>query len=158
MCENNTQNSHLVLNPSQRIDTQMKISAAVRTARPLSMLSSVHLFQPSTEMARAVTMESIGEAAGAGSGPLSCHNTCRGWLGVPAVSINAASSCTGPAHLRHSHHRPHPLQAVYLPYQQGPVMAPALMSLPSPPSSQRDEAEAGSISGQLSGNILPIWF
>lgn len=143
MYKTNTPNSPLVLNDSQRIPDKKC---------QLSLPPSVHLFQPSTEMARAVTMESIGEAAGAGSGPLPCNNTCRGWLGVPTAPISTPSPCTGPAHLRHSHHRTHPLQAVYLPYHQGPVVAPA--PLPSPPCSQRDEAEAGSISGQPSGNFL----
>lgn len=157
----------------------------------LKMMSFKHvacidLFQPSTEMARAVTMESIGETAGAGSGPLPCHNTCRmelsppcrGWSGVPTgpaiTAATAGSPCTGPAHLRHSHHRLPPLQAVYRPYplpclqpegrgeqqshQQGPVVAPAPTPLSSPPCSRRDEAQGGSISGQLSGkNIIHIF-
>lgn len=149
MSKLNGPNSHLVLNHSQRIP-----GGAVHHARQLSLLPSVHLLQPSTEMARAVTMESIGEAAGAGSGPLPCNNTCRGWLGVPIAPINAAS-CPGPAQLRHSHHRTNPLQPVYLPFQQGPALAPALTPLPSPPCRQRAEVEAGSISGQLPGrNIL----
>lgn len=128
-------------------------------------------------MARAVTMESIGETAGAGSGPLPCHNTCRmelsppyrGWPGVPTgpgIAATAGSPCTGPAHLRHSHHRLPASQAVYRPYplpclqpegrgeqqshQQGPVVAPAPTPLSLPPCSRRDEAEEGSISGQLS--------
>lgn len=143
---------NLVQNRSQSISDEKKQNKTNTQVR-LTGCHSVHLFQPSTEMARAVTMESLGEAAGAGSGPLSCHNTCRGWLGVPTAPVSAASSCTGPAHLRHSHHRPHPLQDVYLQYQPGPIVASAPMPSP-PPCSRRDEAKAGSISGQPSGNVV----
>lgn len=127
-------------------------------------------FQASTEMARAATIESVGETAGAGNGPLSHHNICRMELNGPSfhnwpgLLITTGS---GPAHFHYNHHHLHPLQAVYLScplpcshpegqdelqtHQQGPAVSPS--PTPPPPCNQREEVDAG-FSGQQPGNIF----
>nr|XP_046245910.1 uncharacterized protein LOC124059704 [Scatophagus argus]XP_046245911.1 uncharacterized protein LOC124059704 [Scatophagus argus] len=127
-------------------------------------------------MARAETIESVGETGGGGrNGPLPRHNSCRmelprpfqTWPGLLSTTTITTSSgtVTGPAHLHHNHLHLHPLQAVYLSYPlpyphpegqdepqthpQLPVLSPSPTPPPSPPCNRRD-ARGGSFSGEQS--------
>ncbi|XP_022053764.1 bcl-2-binding component 3 [Acanthochromis polyacanthus] len=115
-------------------------------------------------MARAETMETVGETGGAANGPLPGHNTCR--MELP----HSLHACVGAMHLHHNHHPLHTLQALYvsypLPYpdpqgqdqpqthQQLPPLSPS--ATPPPPSSplcsRRDERSRGTVGpSDLSG-------
>lgn len=136
-------------------------------------------FQASPEMARAETIESVGETGGGGNGPLSHHNTCH--MGLPQAFHNlhgllttttiTTGSGTDPTHLHHNHHPAHPFQAVYLPCllpylhpedQEEPQTHQHLATLsaspsPTPPPSPRcnplGDRGAG-FSGEHSGKIM----
>lgn len=135
------------------------------------------VIQASTEMARAETIERVGETGGGGNGPLSHHNTCRmelprpfhTWPGLLTTTTITTGSGTGPMHLHHNHHHLHPLQAVYLSYplpylhpegqdepqthQQLPTLLPSPTPPPSPLCNRREERGAG-FSGEQSGKIM----
>uniref|UniRef100_A0A3P8TLU1 BCL2 binding component 3 n=1 Tax=Amphiprion percula TaxID=161767 RepID=A0A3P8TLU1_AMPPE len=61
-------------------------------------------------MARAETIESVGETGGAANGPLPGHNTCG--MELP----RSLQAWAGAMHLHHNHHPLHTLQALYLSY------------------------------------------
>lgn len=122
-------------------------------------------------MARAETIESIGETGGSGgNGPLPRHNTCSmelprpfyNWPGLLTTTTITTSSGTssGAVHLHHHHHL-HPLQALYVSYplsyphpegQEEPQthqQLPTLSSSPTPPCSplcnRRGERVGGAV-------------
>ncbi|TKS80630.1 hypothetical protein D9C73_014732 [Collichthys lucidus] len=126
-------------------------------------------------MARAETIENVGETGGGANGPLSRHNTCRmelprpfpNWPGlITTTTITTGSGAgTGAMHLHHNHHHLHPFQAIYMSYplpyplseshdeaqthQQLPALSPSLTPPPSPLCNQREERD-GSFSGEQS--------
>ncbi|XP_070762715.1 bcl-2-binding component 3 [Enoplosus armatus] len=105
-------------------------------------------------MARAETIESVGETGAGGNGPLPSHNTCRMELPRPIhtwpglLIATGSGTGTGAMHLHHNHHHLHPLQALYLSYplpypqsegedepqthQQLPALSPSPTSPPLP--------------------------
>lgn len=104
-------------------------------------------------MARAETIESVGETGGGGNGPLPRHSTCRmelprplHWPGLLNTTIITSGSGMGSntMHLYHNHHV-HPLQAVCLSYTlpythpegqdepQSHQQSPAASPSPTPP-------------------------
>ncbi|XP_010744473.3 bcl-2-binding component 3 [Larimichthys crocea] len=128
-------------------------------------------------MARAETIENVGETGGGANGPLSRHNTCRmelprpfpNWPGLlTTTTITTGSGAgTGAMHLHHNHHHLHPFQAIYMSYplpypqseshdeaqthQQLPALSPSSTPPPSPLCNQREERD-GSFSGEQSGS------
>ncbi|KAG8001772.1 hypothetical protein GBF38_011963 [Nibea albiflora] len=126
-------------------------------------------------MARAETIENVGETGGGGNGPLSRHNTCRmelprpfpNWPGLlTTTTITTGSGAgTGAMHLHHNHHHLHPFQAIYMSYplpypqseshdeaqthQQLPALSPSSTPPPSPLCNQREERD-GRFSGEQS--------
>ncbi|XP_018521100.1 bcl-2-binding component 3 isoform X2 [Lates calcarifer] len=114
-------------------------------------------------MARAETIESVGETGGGGNGPLPGHNTCRmelprpfhSWPGLlTTTTITTGSGAgTGAIHLHHNHHHHlHPLQSLYLSYplpdetqthQQLPALPPSPAPPPSPLCNQREVRGGG---------------
>lgn len=138
----------------------------------------LYVIKASTEMARAETIETLGETGGRGNGPLSHHSTCcmelprpfHSWHGLPTTITTGSATSTGPMHPCHNHsHNLQPLQALYVSYtqpysppesqdepqthQQLPTLSPSL-SLPlSPLCNQREEVDAG-FSGEQSGKIM----
>ncbi|XP_028274741.1 bcl-2-binding component 3 [Parambassis ranga] len=123
-------------------------------------------------MARAETIESVGETGGGGGGggggnpPLPHHNSCgmelprplHTWPGLLATTtITTSTGAVGIHH--HSHHHLHPLQALYLSYplsyphpegrdeshshQQFPVSSPSPTPPPSPLCNRRGERIRG---------------
>lgn len=137
------------------------------------------VIQATTEMARAETIENVGETGGGANGPLSRHNTCRmelprpfpNWPGLlTTTTITTGSGAgTGAMHLHHNHHHLHPFQAIYMSYplpypqseshdeaqthQQLPALSPSSTPPPSPLCNQREERD-GSFSGEQSGKII----
>ncbi|KAF7657090.1 hypothetical protein LDENG_00032180 [Lucifuga dentata] len=118
-----------------------------------------------TEMARAETIENVGEAGGGGNGPLPHHNTCcvelprpiyHTWPGLLSTTAITTSTRTGTIHI---HHPLHPLPALYLPcplpylhpedledsqtHQQVPAFSPSPTPPPSPPCNRREERGGG---------------
>ncbi|KAM4590620.1 bcl-2-binding component 3 [Fundulus diaphanus] len=97
-------------------------------------------------MARAETIETLGESRGGGNGPLSCHNTCRMELPQhPPTWTSPLTARSGAPPLQNSSHNMEPLQALYLsnvlprPQQEGRGEAqthqqsPASSPSPTPP-------------------------
>lgn len=128
-------------------------------------------------MARAETIESVGETGGGGNGPLSHHNTCHmelpfhNWHGLLTTTTITTGSGTDPMHLHHNHHHLRPFQAVYLSYplpylhpedQEEPQTHQHLATLsaspsPTPPPSPRCnplEDRGAGFSGEHSGRIM----
>ncbi|KAM6987415.1 uncharacterized protein LKV04_010242 [Tautogolabrus adspersus] len=130
-------------------------------------------------MARAETIESVGEPGGGGNSPLPGHNTCRmevprpfhTWPGLlTTATITTSSTGMGAMHPHHLR----PLQAFYfsypLPYphpegqdepqthQQFPALSPSPTPPPSPPCNHREERGGGhassAFSGEQSGDCL----
>lgn len=116
-------------------------------------------------MARAETIESVGETGGA-NGPLPRHNTCRMELPRPfhtwpslvtATTVNTGSGTgAGAMHLHHSHHHLHPLQAVCLsytlpyPHPEGQNEPSTHQQLPPSPLCNRRDERGGGFSGEQS--------
>ncbi|XP_026154471.1 bcl-2-binding component 3 [Mastacembelus armatus] len=119
-------------------------------------------------MARAETIESVGETGGGGGHrPLPRHNTCsmelprpfHSWPSLLTTATITTSSLTTAVHLHYNHHHLHPLQALYLslPYpqpqgqdepqthQQLPAFSPSPTPPPSPFCNRRDVRGAGSV-------------
>ncbi|XP_060928981.1 uncharacterized protein LOC133003309 [Limanda limanda] len=109
-------------------------------------------------MARAETIESVGETGAGGNNSLPHHNICRmelpralhTWPGLLTTSTITTGSGTG-AILIHHHHL-HPLQPLHLPYpvpdqhqmhQQLPASSPSSAPPPLQLCSRREERDGG---------------
>ncbi|GLD52802.1 uncharacterized protein AKAME5_000564300 [Lates japonicus] len=127
-----------------------------------SLTTDRHIDPATTEMARAETIESVGETGGGGNGPLPGHNTCRmelprpfhSWPGLLTTTTITTGSGTGTGaiHLHHNHHHLHPLQSLYLSYplpdetqthQQLPALPPSPTPPPSPLCNRREVRGGG---------------
>ncbi|CAJ1064833.1 uncharacterized protein LOC121526349 [Xyrichtys novacula] len=129
-------------------------------------------------MARAETIEKVGESGGGGNLPLSRHNTCRmelprpfhTWPGLLSSTSSTSTSTISTSGTRVMHpNYQHPLQAPLslsypLPYgppqgqeepqthQQFPALPPSpTPPPPSPPCNQKEEAGGGGAPGAFSG-------
>lgn len=105
-------------------------------------------------MARAETIETVGEREVVGNGPLSCHNTCRMEVPRPlhawpvAVVTTPRPPRSGSGAARHRYHRLEPLQVFNLSH---PLASPRLEGqgeelrrVPPPPSPGSDRRSRGS--------------
>ncbi|KAM4743070.1 bcl-2-binding component 3 [Anableps anableps] len=122
-------------------------------------------------MARAETIETVGENEGGRNGPLSCLNTCRMELPQPLhtrPSLLTTRTSDSAFHLQNSPHHMEPLQAIYmsnqLPYshpegqdeaqshQQSPALPPSLTPSCCP---VRDESSRRTVSPSDSSEEQP---
>lgn len=121
-------------------------------------------------MARAKTIEAVGENEVGRNGPLPFHNTCcrmevprplHNW--PPTLGTAARTTGSGPGVAAvHLHARLEPLQALNLlpvPHPEGPEETQQVLPLSTPPSSpvgdQRDESSRGTDApGERSGRNL----
>lgn len=131
-------------------------------------------------MARAETIESVGETGRGGNSPLPHHNTCRmvhTWPSlITTTAITTGSGTgTGAIHLHHNQHHLHPLQGPYVLYplsfphlegqdesqthQQLPTLSPSPTPPPSAVCNRREERSEGAVapsalSGEQPGKIM----
>ncbi|XP_019959534.2 bcl-2-binding component 3 [Paralichthys olivaceus] len=113
-------------------------------------------------MARAETIESVGETGGGGNSPLPRHNICRMELsrslhtlpGLLTTNTITARSGPGIGAIHLNHHHLHSLQPLNLPYplpdqpqmhQQLPALSPSSAPPLLPLCNQRDEREGAAV-------------
>lgn len=123
-------------------------------------------------MARAETIESVGETGGRGGNDLlPGHNTCRmelprpfyNWPGLltTATITTGSGTASGGLHHHRNHHHLHSLQTLYLSYplphphpegqdetqthQQLPAVSPSPTPPPSPPCNRREDRGGGAV-------------
>lgn len=125
-------------------------------------------------MARAETIESVGETGGGGNRPLPRHSTCHmglpgsfnTWPGLLTTTTITTGSGTGAVQLHHNQHHLHPLQAFYLsyplpyPHPQGQdepqthqhlsALSPSSTPPPSPPCNRRGAVQPVAFAGEQS--------
>ncbi|XP_034461028.1 uncharacterized protein LOC117773319 isoform X2 [Hippoglossus hippoglossus] len=119
-----------------------------------------HTQPANSEMARAETIESVGETGGGGNSPLPHHNICRmelprplhTWPGLLTANTITTGSGTGPGAIHLHHHHLHPLHPLHLPYplpdqthQQLPALSPSSAPPPLQLCHRREERDGGAV-------------